>query len=190
MSTLGTTRRHDELLDAMVKLFLEEGFRRFTLADLARQMHCSKSTLYAFGHSKEALVRNVLIHFFRSAGEAVDRRTDEAEDPAAKIVTYLQAVAAELRPASPEFFEDVAARPDARAVYERNTQIAAGRVSVLITGGVREGIFRKVDAGFVADLVTAEMTRIQIGEVRERTGLGDAEAYEALAQIVLRGISR
>ena len=135
-------------------------------------------------------MRNALIHFFRTAGQAVERRTLEASDPADRIVTYLRAVADELRPASPAFFADVAADPDARAVYERNTRFAAERVSELIAAGARDGTFRAVDAGFVADLVAAEMTRIQSGAVRDRAGLDDAAAYDELAQLVLNGIAR
>jgi AcrR family transcriptional regulator len=189
MPTTGTTRRQEEVLDGLVELFLANGFRRFTLADLAELMRCSKSTLYAFGHSKEEVVRNVLIHFFRRAGEEIDGRVEESRDPTTRIVTYLRAVADELRPASPEFFEDVAASPNTGRVYERNTQIAAADVSELIVTGVEKGAFRDVDPDFVADLVAAEMARIQTGEVRRRTGLGDAEAYDALTQIVLKGIS-
>lgn len=187
---VGTTRRHGELLDDLVVLFLAEGFADFTLADLADRMRCSKTTLYALGHSKEALVRNVLIHFFSRAAEEIERRTAAEPDPAARITVYLNAVADELRPASPRFFADLAAKPDARAVYERNTEIAAQRVSEMIAAGVADGTFREVDVGFVGDLVATEITRIQGGEVRARTGVGDAEAYEALAAVVLNGISR
>ncbi len=185
-----TTRRHDELLDGLVDLFLARGFASFTLADLAEQMHCSKTTLYALGHSKEAVVRNVLVRFFRAATEKVEARAAAAPDPARQIAVYLHAVADELRPASQRFFDDVAANPDARAVSERNTKIAAERVSEMIAAGVAAGAFRDVDPAFVADLVASEMSRIQTGALHSRVGLGDAAAYDALAELVLNGISR
>lgn len=185
----GKTRRQKELLDELVELFLDRGFQGFTVGDLANEMHCSKSTLYALGHSKEALVRNVLVHFFRSATEKIALRIAEITDPAARLVAYLQAVADELRPASPEFFADLAGNPHAQKVYERNTQIASQRVSEMISSGVGAGAFREVESAFVADLVANQMSRIQTGVVRARTGLSDAEAYDALASLVLNGIS-
>jgi len=185
----GTTRRQGELLDGLVELFLASGFAAFTLADLAERMHCSKTTLYALGHSKEALVRNVLVRFFRRATAEVEARVAEESDPARRIATYLRAVADELRPVSRRFFDDVAANPDAGSVYRRNTRIASERIAQLIAAGVEEGAFRSVDAKFVADLVANEMSRIQTGAVRSGTGLGDAEAYDALAELVLKGIS-
>ena len=77
----------------------------------------------------------------------------------------------------------------AGSVYKRNTRIASERIAQLIAAGVGEGAFRSVDAKFVADLVANEMSRIQTGAVHSGTGLGDAEAYDALAELVLKGIS-
>jgi hypothetical protein len=102
---------------------------------------------------------------------------------------YLRAVADELRPASRRFFDDVAANPDGGAVYERNTKLAAERVSEMIAAGVAQGAFRAVDPAFVADLVASEMSRIQTGALHSRAGLSDAAAYDALAELVLNGIS-
>jgi AcrR family transcriptional regulator len=181
--------RREEVLDGLVGLFLKQGFRGFTLADLAAELHCSKTTLYTLGHSKEAVVRNVLVHFFRGATQSIEARIAGETEPSRRIGAYLRAVADELRPASPHFFADIAANPDARAVYERNTRIAAERISQMIAAGVKDGAFRTVDAAFVADLVASETTRIQTGAVRAATGLGDADAYDALAELVLRGIA-
>ncbi|MBK5219824.1 MAG: TetR/AcrR family transcriptional regulator [Thermoleophilia bacterium] len=181
--------RQEELLDGLVELFLAEGFQRFTLADLANHLHCSKTSLYGLGHSKESVMLNVLARFFRRATEEVEERAGAESEPSARIVAYLRAVADELRPASAQFITDVAAHPAARAVYERNTRIAAERVSAMIAEGVRVGAFRKVHAVFAADLIAATMTRIQSGEVNRHTGLSDAVAYDDLADLVLNGIA-
>jgi AcrR family transcriptional regulator len=180
--------RSAQLLGELVALFLAEGFRAFTLADLAERLHCSKTTLYALGHSKEQVTVNAVRHFFRTATEAVEARTARETDPAARIAVYLRAVADALRPASPAFMADLAAHPATRAVYERNTAIAARRVAELIASGIGSGAFRKVHGAFVADTVAAQMSRIQTGAVLEATGLADAAAYDELALLVLNGI--
>jgi AcrR family transcriptional regulator len=180
--------RHEELADQLVALFLAEGFRRFTLGDLTQRLHCSKTTLYALGESKEQLVGNAVVRFFRAATSEVERATAEADGAEAKVAAYLSAVADALRPASAAFIADVAAHPTARRAYARNTKIAAGRVHELIDEGVASGDFRQVHAAFVADTVANTMQRIQSGDVLRTTGLRDAEAYEELARLVLRGI--
>jgi uncharacterized protein YidB (DUF937 family) len=51
------------------------------------------------------------------------------------------------------------------------------------------GAFRDVHTGFVADVVTAVMVRIQQRQVAASTGLDDAEAYSRLAELLLHGLA-
>lgn len=188
-STSALTRRQAELLDQLVELFLAEGFARFTLDELAERLRCSKTTLYALAQSKEQLARAVVVHFFRCATDAVETALADTEGAAERIGTYLGAVSQALAPAGPQFYRDLDAFPPVREVYERNTELAAGRVRQLIAEGVRSGAFRPVHAAFVADTTAATMTRIGRGDVSRETGLDDAEAYRELADLVLHGIS-
>ncbi len=183
-----TTTRREELLDGLLALFLAEGFRQFTLADLAARLRCSKTTLYALGQTKEQVTVNVVRHFFRTSTDAVEARTASAASATARLEAYLRAIGRELRPASAAFMEDLGAHAAAREVYERNTELAAGRVRDILTEGVRAGEFREVDTAFVADVTASTMQRIQTGAVRGATGLHDADAYDALAALVLEGI--
>jgi AcrR family transcriptional regulator len=182
--------RRSELFEALVALLTEEGFVHFTLDDLAARLRCSKRTLYGLAGSKEQLVRAVVVHFFRGATERVDAALAAESDPAARLAAYLHAVAAELGPLSPRFFDDVAGFEPAAEVYERNTRAAAGRVEQLIDEGVAAGVFREVHVAFAADVITSVMVRIQQRRVTAATGLGDAEAYAQLSELLLRGLTR
>ena len=190
--TAGTapmTRRQAELLDQLEALFLDEGFARFTLDDLALRLHCSKSTLYTLATSKEQLALRVVRHFFRKATAAVEADTVTEADPALRVTAYLSAVARALAPASRAFHRDLDAFPPGREVYERNTGAAADRVRELVAEGVAEGRFRQVHPGLVADTVTTLMFRIGRGDTARATGLDDATAYRELAALLLRGVS-
>jgi AcrR family transcriptional regulator len=184
----GAVRRR-QLFDQLVSLMLAEGFAAFTLDDLAARLHCSKRTLYSLAGSKEQLVRAAVVHFFRAATERVEAALAGYLEPADRIVGYLRAVAAELAPASAAFFTDLAEFAPAGEVYERNTRIAARRVTELIDSGVAEGAFRAVHPAFVADAVTSVMVRIQRRQVAAATGLADAQAYQQLAELVLHGLA-
>lgn len=186
MSSTATSRQA-QLLDDLVELMLAEGFRRFTLGDLAARLRCSKTTLYALGGSKEQVTVNAVKHFLRRSAEAIERQV-EAGDPPERIVAYLRAVADALRPASAAFIADLAALPPAAEAYERTTRRGSERVAQMIAEGVRSGHFREVHAAFVADTVAATMHRIQKGEVLAATGLRGADAYDELAALVLDGI--
>ncbi|MBY8859176.1 TetR/AcrR family transcriptional regulator [Nocardia sp. CA2R105] len=183
------TQRRTELFDALVDLFLAEGFAHLTLGDIAARLRCSKSTLYTLAGSKEQLVRTATVHFFRRATEQVEARVRPVTGAQQRILAYLSAVGTELSTASDRFMTDLDAFLPAREIYERNTRIAADRVRELIDEGVTAGEFRSVHAAFAADLTATMMVRIQQGGVRNRTGLDHADAYRELATLLTAGIS-
>lgn len=183
------TARRTELFDALLELFLDEGFAHLTLDAIAARLKCSKSTLYTLAGSKEQLVTAATVHFFKRATERVETTVAEVAEPRERIAAYLTAVEAALAVASDRFMADLDAFVPAREVYERNTRIAARRVQELITDGVASGDFRRVHAAFTADLVATMMVRIQQGGVRAATGLDDAGAYRELASILTAAVS-
>jgi AcrR family transcriptional regulator len=190
-STRRGAARHSELFDALIDLLLAEGFAHLTLDDVAARLRCSKRTLYALAGSKEQLVRAAVVHFFERATDRVEAAVAARTDPEARLAAYLRAVADELAPASARFVDDMAAFPPAAEVYARNTEAAARRVGELIAEGVAAGAFRRdVPVSFAAEVITATMVGIQQRRVAAATGLGDAEAYEALATLLLHGLTR
>ena len=54
--------RFDELLRAATDVFLEQGYRRTQMADVAERLGVAKGTLYLYVESKEALLDAVLRH--------------------------------------------------------------------------------------------------------------------------------
>jgi AcrR family transcriptional regulator len=182
------TRRQSELLDRLLTLFLQQGFSRFTLDDLAAELRCSKTTLYALAPSKEQLAVEVVKHYFKNATAEVEAAVARQTRHDRRIAGYLHAVADALRPAGRTFLDDVATFAPARSVYERNTRIAAERVRTLIEEGIAAETFRAVDIGFAAEMVAVTMQAIQRGDIARRTGLSDAEAYRELASFVLHSL--
>jgi AcrR family transcriptional regulator len=182
------TRRQSELLDRLLSLFLTQGFSRFTLDDLAAELRCSKTTLYALAPSKEQLAVEVVKHYFKNATAEVESAVAKQTRHDRRIAAYLNAVADALRPASRTFLDDVATFAPARSVYERNTRIAADRVRSLIEEGIASRAFRQVHIGFAAEMVAHTMQAIQRGDIARRTGLSDAEAYRELASFVLHSL--
>ncbi len=183
-----SSKRQDQLREELLNLILAEGFRSFTVADLARRLHCSKTTLYALGGSREQIIVNSVKHYFRDEATVIEQRTAGASGSPERVVVYLRAVAEGLRRASPDFIADLAALQPAREIYERNTAVAARRVAQLIDEGVEAGDFRRVNASFVADTIATSIQRIQAGLVHTATGLTDAQAFAELAELTLNGI--
>jgi AcrR family transcriptional regulator len=180
--------RRDQLLDELIGLFLAEGFREFGVGDLAARLRCSRTTLYLVASSKEQIVLAAVRGFFRRAAERIEAQVGLEPDPGARLAVYLTAVAAELSPVTERFYDDLQAYPPAAEVYEENTRLAARRVRELVAEGVAAGALRPVDASFVGAAVAQVMAGIQDGSIGVATGLGDADAYRRLADLVVHGV--
>ncbi|MFW0871496.1 TetR/AcrR family transcriptional regulator [Rhodococcoides corynebacterioides] len=196
MTSAHATARRAELFDAVVALFLADGFAHLTLEEIAGRLRCSKSTLYTLAPSKDELVVAAVRHFFRAATDAVDAADRAASDAGGERVTarrlaaYLGAVGEALAPASESFVSDLAAYEPTRLVYERNTAAAADRVRAIVDDGARAGDVRDVHAAFVADVAASVMVSIQTRALARRTGLDDATAYRELADLLTRAVTR
>lgn len=181
--------RRAELLDRLCDLFLAEGFAHFTLDDLAARLRCSKSTLYTLAGSKEQLAVRVVGHYFKGATASIEQRVAGVTDVRLRMRAYLEAASEALLPASRRFIEDMAANPATRATYEANARAAADRIRSAVKEGVRDGVFREVDAALVGEMVGLTITAIQRGEIGERTGLSDSAAFAALSQFLVGGLA-
>lgn len=183
------TARQRALLSDLEALFLAEGFAQFTLDELAGRMRCSKSTLYALAPSKEQLAVRVVGHFFKGAAEQIEERIAGIADAREIIGEYLAGVAEYLNRASAAFMADIAAFTPARATYEVNSRAAASRIRAFIAKGVADGVFRDVHASLIAEMAGLLVEGIQTGVIGSRTGVSDAEAFTALSELLLDGLT-
>ncbi|HEU5038005.1 MAG TPA: TetR/AcrR family transcriptional regulator [Nocardioides sp.] len=179
--------RH-QLLDELIELFLAEGFLELGVGDLAARLRCSRTTIYQVAASKEQIVLTAIRGFFRRATGRIEAQVAAESDPGARLSVYLTAVAAELAPASERFYADLQAYAPAAEIYQANTALAARRVGELVAAGVEAGALRPVDASFVGAAVAQVMTAIQGGAIAAASGLADAAAYRALADLVVHGV--
>src|SRR3954470_5160049 len=126
--------RRSELLGALEELLLTEGFTALSVDDIARRLHCSKSTLYSVASSKEQLVIALTKQFFRQATEQIEQAVAAVDDPRRRISTYLAGVGAAMSRCSPTFYSDVVSYAPTAAIYSANSTAAARRVRELIDG--------------------------------------------------------
>lgn len=179
--------RQEQILDGLIELFLAEGFGGFSMADLAERLQCSKATLYELADSKEQLIAVALRTFFRRATDQVEAELARVDDPVRRIDTYLSAIGRALEPAGAAFYDDLQAFAPAREIYSQNTAFAAERVRQLVQSAAPRR--RAVNADFIAAIAAQAMESIQTGELRDRAGLDDADAYRQLAALIVSAVS-
>ena len=183
------TTRQVDLLDRLTDLLLAGGFAHLTLDQLAAELRCSKTTLYALASSKDQLAVRVVNNFFRRSTELVEAYVAARRAPRRRIEAYLEGIAEALGQASRQFVADVAGFGPTRETYRDNAVAAARRVRELIDEAASAKAVASVDADFVATWIGLSIEAIQRGEFAERAGLSDAEAFGELSRLVSRALA-
>ena len=117
--------RRTALVAELETLLLQDGFMALTMDDIARQLHCSKATLYSVASSKEQLVIALTKHFFRQATDEIETAVAAVADPRRRISTYLAGVGSAMSRCSPTFYSDMVGYAPTASIYSANSTAAA-----------------------------------------------------------------
>jgi AcrR family transcriptional regulator len=181
------TPRQERLLDALENLFLEEGFRDVTVAELARRLHCSRRSFYELAPSKEALFLRVFDRYLKRLREAGRRGADGLAAEEA-IAAYLAPALEAARKLSTRLMQDVQSYPPARTMWERHTRERMAGLQALIAECVRTNVFRGVDPYLVAEVMSASLRRICEPDFLVAAKLSYRDAVRELYGLLLRGL--
>ena len=143
--------RPEEVLDAALDLFIEQGFAQTRVEDIARRAGISKGAVYLYFPSKEAiiegLVRRAVVPIAHSALEFFDLDND----PRLVITMVLKMAAHRLSDpkttAIPKIiFREVKSFPELAQMYRREVlDKVIPTVERLLARGIDQGYFRPVD---------------------------------------------
>lgn len=174
--------RRDVLIDELITLFIDQGFLRLSMEDLARELKRSKSTLYTVADSKEQIFVAVARAFFRRATARIEIQLRDSDERMNRISSYLKAISEEFALASPQYFAELDEFAPTREIYRANMDVAARRVQQLVLEAVPQT--SSADAMFVGAVAGQIMEAIHRGEIEHSTGLAYPAAYRALGGLI------
>lgn len=180
--------REERMLDALEEIFLEDGFRRVTIGELAARLRCSRTRLYALAPTKEDLFLRVVDRFLRRIRSLGDERLRAASDPVERIQAYLEPGVSETRSASATFSADVESFPPARRLFERHQRERTDGVSRLVAEGMRQGQFRGVHPDLVAEVMMVAVRRVMQPDFLARANLSMSEAFAEVGGLMRHGL--
>ena len=108
--------RRQELLDGVMGIIAARGFSDITVSEIARELHCSASSLYKIAASKDSLIVLAVTSWFDRNLEDMETRALRGATAVDRARIYWQDAAEHIRQLSPAFRRDV----------ERFDSIAAG----------------------------------------------------------------
>jgi AcrR family transcriptional regulator len=179
--------REEQMLDELESIFLRDGFRSVTVEQLARQLRCSKRTIYMLAPSKEELFLRVFDRYLSRLREE-GMKGAIAADPVNAFEPYLAPAIDAARKLSTTLMRDMTSYPPANDMWERHTNERMAGLRRLVQRCVDDGLFREANAFLVAEVVAASLRRIREPKFLAASKLTYREAVEELYGLLLHGL--
>ena len=195
-------RRKQEILQAARAVFVDRGYRRATVDEIAQRAEIGKGTIYLYFESKEAVLAELMLQALAELGARLQLATDRISvlHPDEKLRAMAEAYFGFATDA-PDYFRLLAAfdRGDFEQGIsaERRDQIilrskqTLDLVTQAIADGVAMGSFAAADPHLAADILWAALNGVLVlvaNPIRRELVASDAHTlYGATVALVLRG---
>ena len=180
--------RREVLLRQLDSIFVAEGYRRSTMAELANRLRCSKRALYQIASSKEDLFLIIVAREFDEIwqlGLAAERDSELLPD---RIHNYIAAAIVTCRRWSPMFLSDVESLPQAHDLLELHLTERMQRLEKMVMEGIRKRVFRRINAKLVAELIHVSASRFCSPSFLEQSKINLPSAIEQMCDLVWNGL--
>ena len=158
--------RRDELLDGVMAIIAARGFSQVTIAELARELHCSAATLYKIAPSKDSLVLLAIARWADVTFADIEARAAKGKTASERARIYFRAGAESTRPLSLTFYADIGRFESTRLAWWTSVvERYIDRFVELVRRAEEAGEIRPVNSRLLAEVLR------QIGAVtRNRPG--------------------
>lgn len=187
-SLSGKGQRHEKIIADLEEIFLEKGFRKCTINELADRLKCSKRTLYEVAASKHELAIVVIERWLERIRHLGWAGALEHDDPAKRIEAYLKPGVSESRKASRVFVEDIQSFRPAALMLDAHQRERTKVLREILDDGVRRGRFRQLHSQLIAEIFLAAVGRINEPKVLEAADLTFSDAFAELFDLIMNGI--
>jgi len=191
--------RPDELLDAALSLFVEQGYAHTSVAQIARAAGVSKGAVYLYFPSKQAILEGLVKRAVRPASTAaLTAMNGPSGNTRAALTAFLHKIASRLTDpqtiAVPRLvLREAAAAPEIAEMYRR--EILAPTLPVLanmIRKGIASGELRPVDPELtirsIMGPIIAHLMLSEVFGVRPAAGLSLPALIDNHLDILFHGL--
>jgi AcrR family transcriptional regulator len=182
--------RRGELLDGVMEIIAARGFSDVRTAELARELHCSESTLYKIAPSKDSLIVLAIARWGERVLAQFDARARRGRTAGDRARIYFHAGAESLRTWSHELRADIERYESTRAAYRSVSDRFIDRFVVLLDEAVAAGEVDAVNTRFLAPVFRAMALVVRDERVLAASGLTAEQAILEIDRVIWDGIAR
>ena len=149
------------IIDAAERLFGQFGFRKTTVADIAREMHMSASSVYRFFPVRSDIAVAVCKKLLSKIEAKAEKVALSSSDNAAKRIRNLISAVQETHQKQCRNLHKLveAATAEKWAIIDEHNRRMTAIIQQIIASGIAEGEFRPCDASLAAHLVNTACIR-------------------------------
>jgi AcrR family transcriptional regulator len=180
------------ILDAATKRFLNFGFSKTTIDEIASDIGISKKTLYKIFPSKEALLRAQFAFYMRETDCFFQKLSeDENLDSIARVRAIFSYIANLFANASQQFFLDLKRkRPEIWAeINDFRRKMLLKNFSLILSQGRNEGLLRNdLDDQLLLLLFINMVQSLVNPEVLSQYPFSASQVFEAIITVTFEGL--
>ena len=180
--------RREELLDGVMGIISEHGFSKVTILELAKELHCSGSSLYKIAPNKDSLVMLAINRWGELTLKEIEARALQGRTAADRARLYFLAGAEAIRPMSHEFRSDVNRFESTRLAYANVSNHFLERLIELLDAAVKTGEIRPVNTHFLAHALRQIAHLVRDEELLSDCGLTASQAIQETQQFIWDGV--
>lgn len=152
--------RRQEILEAALSVFIQKGYQRSTVDDLAREVGLSVGALYRYFPRKADIMLTLIDRRLARAPAVFARITRSIQDPWQRLVACIDTFVSALRLSHPENGQLLLVAL-AEAIHDQEVRVGlhqrfggvAAYLRDIIESGIKSGRFRPVEASHLSRLL-------------------------------------
>jgi AcrR family transcriptional regulator len=180
--------RREELLDGVMDIIVARGFSDVKTAEMARELHCSESSLYKIAPNKDSLMVLAIGRWGEVTLEMLEERARGGKTPSERARQYFLGAAEALRPMSLAFRGDVERFESTRMAYQVIADRFVRRFVELLDDAVAAGEIRPMNTQFLAEILRQIARLIRDEHILRASGLTSEQAALEVDGLIWDGI--
>ena len=188
-STANNCANEQSLLDSLEAIFLSEGYRDVTLRSLAQRLGCSYRKIYAVAATKEELFLKVAQRFFDRLTREGWQEANTTKPLVDRINDYLRVGVVFATKPSPKYYEDIAALPAGRRIFDNHQEGRIRGLAELVDEGIRKGEFEGFHSSLVAEVMITAVKRVREPDFLATSGLTFSQALSEISRLIRLGLA-
>jgi len=179
------------LLDGVMGIIAERGFSEVQVGEMARELHCSASTLYKLAPSKDSLVLLAIAQWAEVTFAILEERARKGATASERARAYFRAGAERTRPLSLAFYADIGRFESTRLAWWTGVvEPYIDRFVELVQAAEEAGEIRPVNTRFLAEVLRQIGTVTRSDRVLSASGLTHEQAVLEVDSLIWNGILR